>query len=842
MRPLKITVAVLFTVMIIATLTFVSIKQIVNYGVNSIISPHNAHLTCVDFNVTRSLEIVVNKLCIDSEQVNIVLENIKISWFFSSTIKVNSLQIEQATIHLKSKKAVGVSSSNQEINLNNLEAYLSTLSQFELPFPIEINRFHYHTSPKIDANNSLAFTGKITANKQVYHIYLKNSQRQGILSAQFLTKAKELTAKFTADLLILRPLLSAHHLTIPAPANLEKTTRVEGTLTSKIVTEKNKLMLDSKLTDLKIHIPNSYSQSDALTLQGMVLWKTAISNNQIQFNLAPQSYLQTNFKKNDLLNLLKKNGVSTDVLAVIQENLPSTIRLKSYGIIVLDPQKKQISLNTVKLTSDNKTPITLMLSNIGLTYKTEQENNISLNKGNFALNATLNLKSLPHINTPAVEINAKGQIKSHNVGWQITFAPTTNFKIPQLTITDIYKSPPQNKHEKNTINQRALGINALKLSCRGNIIFNKNKLTRMALLFNSQARQITLPELVSAQQLTLAANVSGNFDKMMTTALLSVNKQPLANIKLTGPVNKIHVDISAKNIPLAELFTLRTDSPFKVSLTDGSINYQLIGQITDTRNWLNNNAQLSVSIKDLAGVIQQTSLQGVNWQQQFFLKNNEITTKNNQYNLSIGQIETNPALSNFSAKSNISYQDNNLNITTTDASVNTLGGTIKFSQILSPFTSNHSANVQLDNIDLEKLLELEPQRGIVVTGKVSGIFPVFFDGKQYTIENGQLYNTSTGIIQVVDSPKIEQLKAGDPKLTLAFEALQNIHYHQLTSDVSMTRNGYMLLDTAIKGVNPDIDNDVNLNLKINYDLFGLFESLNMSKHLEQTLVEGLQNN
>jgi hypothetical protein len=51
----------------------------------------------------------------------------------------------------------------------------------------------------------------------------------------------------------------------------------------------------------------------------------------------------------------------------------------------------------------------------------------------------------------------------------------------------------------------------------------------------------------------------------------------------------------------------------------------------------------------------------------------------------------------------------------------------------------------------------------------------------------------------------------------------------------------MLLDTAIKGRNPDLDNDVNLNLNLSYDLLGLLESLNITEHFENKVIKGLQN-
>lgn len=129
-----------------------------------------------------------------------------------------------------------------------------------------------------------------------------------------------------------------------------------------------------------------------------------------------------------------------------------------------------------------------------------------------------------------------------------------------------------------------------------------------------------------------------------------------------------------------------------------------------------------------------------------------------------------------------------------------------------------------------------------MTGKISGQLPITFDGDKYMIKEGELHNSSNGLIQVIDNPAVAALKANNSQLKLAFDALQNLHYHQLSSAVSMADDGYMQLDTVIKGRNPDIDNDVNLNLNLSYDLLGLLESLSITQRFEESILKGLQKN
>jgi hypothetical protein len=122
---------------------------------------------------------------------------------------------------------------------------------------------------------------------------------------------------------------------------------------------------------------------------------------------------------------------------------------------------------------------------------------------------------------------------------------------------------------------------------------------------------------------------------------------------------------------------------------------------------------------------------------------------------------------------------------------------------------------------------------------VSGNLPLFID-ENIRIENGKLFNVGEGVIQIKDNPGVESLKQTSTELALAFDALENLDYHQLNADVFMYDDGRMLLDTVIKGRNPDLDNEVNLNLNINYDLLGLIKSLKIADNMESEIIQKLQ--
>ena len=264
--------------------------------------------------------------------------------------------------------------------------------------------------------------------------------------------------------------------------------------------------------------------------------------------------------------------------------------------------------------------------------------------------------------------------------------------------------------------------------------------------------------------------------------------------------------------------------------------------MTDLNDIKNTPLSASVAVTSASGDIDGIWLQELNWQQHFTILAGKITTTpSKKENLTVELIETPTPISKLSINTNWTF-NKHFKLSANKLKADVLGGSFSIPTLQWPFEHGHSVNVQLESIDLEQVLALDKKQGIVVTGDISGQLPVTFDGEKYIIEDGELHNISNGLIQVIDNPAVAELKASNSQLQLAFDALQNLHYHQLSSAVSMGDDGYMLLETVIKGRNPDIDNDVNLNLNLSYDLLGLLESLSITQRFEESIIKGLQKN
>nr|WP_247741685.1 YdbH domain-containing protein [Endozoicomonas sp. G2_1] len=264
------------------------------------------------------------------------------------------------------------------------------------------------------------------------------------------------------------------------------------------------------------------------------------------------------------------------------------------------------------------------------------------------------------------------------------------------------------------------------------------------------------------------------------------------------------------------------------------------------------------AIEQLTGRVKKYWLEGLDYQQGFSWHNqvlrsdtyvNKSTNKTANQNglLSIDLVDVGVELKALSLQPDVVFMfqqqrwQGKLSVITGQA----FNGEFSIDELEWPIAQEQTLALSFDGFDLSELIALENQQGINVTGQVSGQVPLYVaekEGKlELSISDGNLFNITNGLIQIKDNPAVEQFKLNYQQLAIAFEALENLHYNQLSAQVNMDSQGQMLLATSIKGRNPDLDNEVNLNLNLDYDLLGLLESLQIPEQLEQRISDRLSN-
>jgi hypothetical protein len=121
---------------------------------------------------------------------------------------------------------------------------------------------------------------------------------------------------------------------------------------------------------------------------------------------------------------------------------------------------------------------------------------------------------------------------------------------------------------------------------------------------------------------------------------------------------------------------------------------------------------------------------------------------------------------------------------------------------------------------------------IDIEGSISGILPVAITGDQITIAQGRLESDEPG-----GSIRYRAGDAGtdESQLGLATRALSDFEFESLTSEVTYTEDGDLLLAMRLEGVNPKMDpsQPVVLNLNLENNVPQMLRSLQATRSIQE---------
>ena len=195
----------------------------------------------------------------------------------------------------------------------------------------------------------------------------------------------------------------------------------------------------------------------------------------------------------------------------------------------------------------------------------------------------------------------------------------------------------------------------------------------------------------------------------------------------------------------------------------------------------------------------------------------------------------------ISPKGTLSLRKNplNLNIASlSDFSAEFFGGRIALTRLDYDMQKQEGETMlQLDNISLQKLLDLQGTKKVFATGTVRGTIPVKLKNGVFEIKDGGMNAEQSGQIIYATTP--EERAAANQGLRTTYEALSNFLYVQLLSSINMAPDGKSAISIQLKGTNPDFQNgrSIELNLNVEQNLLDLMRSLSISSNVEQIITE-----
>ncbi|WP_246128981.1 YdbH domain-containing protein [Colwellia demingiae] len=861
--------------------------------VNNYLTQHNSALTCIDFEINNNFDLLITRLCIDSPYAEIELINSLVEWRFEpSKIDVDKLSdaisainIDAVTVRAKSDIQFPENTTSSTVKITELPTLirkqLHDLALLSIPIEVDIQTFSYQPLTNKETNKqthkktnqSHTYQGQFSVNAQKLSFSLANHKKESVFSLALTKNGDDLSADLATDLAKLRPFIIRHQTALPLSLStllINESWSVKGNFNSQLDWQKKTLNMTSKLTDFSFEASQDSSSLGPIELDTTFTWQTVLAGENLHFDFTHEDNLnngktshlkdyernniQLAFNSEKLIDLLTVKAVDQQIINVITDNAINSLTVKPLGSLTIDFTQQTIASDSLDISSRNLYgPIELSLSDLLFNFDDDPAITTNLQKAKLSLTGQANIAQLQTYSQQPVKLSVIGGIEQYSNSWQLTLSHGTIFELVQLSLPLNKSASEPTRKSKQSSHKAQPSMKSLISHWQGEVSIAKNDnqqqsknngLVTFELDINSQISQLNYPKTLKINGLELKTKLSGSVDDITIGTKVVADNVPIATAMLTGDLRHPSVVVSAQDVLLTDLLALKIKLPVELKLIDGNIDYHLSGQLKNSEDLLANPMTMTLVVQEVTGEVDGTWLQELNWQQKLLLQNGQIQSIRDKTeaspNLTIAKIETATPINNLATSTFIDFSSDNLKLLAYDIRGSLLGGRFDIAKAQWPFSKELPVNVTLTKIDLEKLLELDKKQGIVVTGRVSGELPIHYDGDNFLIKEGNLKNVGDGIIQVYNNPAVEELKASSTELKLAFNALENLHYHHLSSEVSMADDGYMLLDTAIKGRNPDLDNDVNLNLNLSYDLLGLIESLNITEDFESKIIKGLQ--
>ncbi len=147
--------------------------------------------------------------------------------------------------------------------------------------------------------------------------------------------------------------------------------------------------------------------------------------------------------------------------------------------------------------------------------------------------------------------------------------------------------------------------------------------------------------------------------------------------------------------------------------------------------------------------------------------------------------------------------------------------------------------VEVQDISLDRLMEVYPAEGLEGSGLLSGRIPIGFSSDGVQVAQGRISAEAPGGRLRLPAEKLQAMLGGNQAMDVVVQALQNFHYSVLASTIDYDEKGKLTLDLRIEGKNPELrgGQPVVLNVNLEEDIPALLTSLQLSGRVNEAVTE-----
>jgi hypothetical protein len=175
-----------------------------------------------------------------------------------------------------------------------------------------------------------------------------------------------------------------------------------------------------------------------------------------------------------------------------------------------------------------------------------------------------------------------------------------------------------------------------------------------------------------------------------------------------------------------------------------------------------------------------------------------------------------------------------------DFSCELLGGTLTSQGVRADLAHPpYAFTLMARQLDLQKVLSLEQQKGLQGTGLLDGSIPVTVTAHGVTVKDGQLEaRPPGGVIRYGASPEAAKaVTQANANMQLVLQALSNFHYNVLQVGAQYADDGMLNLKARLEGRNPDQKKSppIHLNLTVQENIPALLKTLQLTQDIEESV-------
>jgi len=231
-----------------------------------------------------------------------------------------------------------------------------------------------------------------------------------------------------------------------------------------------------------------------------------------------------------------------------------------------------------------------------------------------------------------------------------------------------------------------------------------------------------------------------------------------------------------------------------------------------------------IQLNKLDGNYDNTLFNGVSLNAPFIIDDSTFTLSPS--NLSIVTLNAGVPIENITAR--LLSDQGSLKLSRLDGAL--LGGNVTLQNMWLD-KRQQTFDLVLQDLDLEKIVALQNQPGIKVTGKIMGRLPFEMTDTSLELNKGEMLSQNGGRLIIKNNPAFDSIKKQQAKLSY----LEDYEFSQLSSKVTLQPDGLMLLGLSFVGKNETQKQAVNFNYSHQENIFALLRSLRVANGVQETI-------